>query len=169
MRLRPSVLALLQSIRLVPHRHSYKQCLDRQEGQANPMASIELPGHRLRRKCESNDMILSWFPAGKPTIEHVVCMSLIGTRKMQVAAKILIEEYRLRHSKNGGYSMRAFARDLDIDSSTLVKIVSGRRKIGVSIVRQMYLNMPLSAATKNDLIAELLAIPTDVVSNGSVC
>jgi hypothetical protein len=95
-------------------------------------------------------------------------MSLTGTRKMQVAAKILIEEYQLRHSKNGGYSMRAFARDLDIDSSTLVKIVSGRRKIGVTIVRQMYLNMPLSAATKNDLIAELLAIPSDVVSNGSV-
>lgn len=43
--------------------------------------------------------------------------------------KKMNSEFKLRNSKNSLYSLRSFARDLNIDSSSLSSIMNGKRKI----------------------------------------
>jgi uncharacterized protein (TIGR02147 family) len=49
----------------------------------------------------------------------------------------LKNEYSRRKCYNKQYSLRAFARDLDLESSVLIKIINGSRKVGPKISRHI--------------------------------
>ncbi len=56
----------------------------------------------------------------------------------------LNNELHTRIDKNPNYSLRSFARQLNIDHSTLVKIINGKRAMGVDLIRRLgqLLNLP---------------------------
>ncbi len=50
----------------------------------------------------------------------------------------LQDEFSRRCRTNSSYSLRAFAKQLDFDSSTLSQILSGKRKVSDKIVQKVY-------------------------------
>ncbi|WP_168196668.1 TIGR02147 family protein [Bdellovibrio sp. ZAP7] len=53
-----------------------------------------------------------------------------GSLKSQTYRDFIFEEFKKRKTKNSSYSMRAFARDLDLNASRLSEIMNG--KVGLS-------------------------------------
>lgn len=101
-----------------------------------------------------------------------------------ITHKIRPESFRLflqdelvkRCRLNSSYSLRAFARDLEIDNSVLSKIISGKRPIGKRVIRnliqrfdmnQRLLDLLVSGQeTINELHFEKLAIDTfEIISD----
>jgi transcriptional regulator with XRE-family HTH domain len=77
-------------------------------------------------------------------------------------------EYARRKSGNSRYSLRAFARSLDVDHSTLSQIVRGRRRVTRRVIRaigpRLRLTQPeieASCAVENDLaVLAVIARPS---------
>lgn len=66
--------------------------------------------------------------------------------------KILEQELHIRSVKNPAYSMRSFARDLDISSSALSEIISGKRGLSVKKAEEIIDKMGSSPEKKNHFL-----------------
>lgn len=64
----------------------------------------------------------------------------------------LIKEFKKRKNKNKAYSMRAFAKSLKMDSSTLTQILSGKRKLSFVTAKKIVQLLSLDKATQNILL-----------------
>src|SRR5262245_5929390 len=62
--------------------------------------------------------------------------------------EILRKEFNLREQKNARYSVRAFARLLGIDSSSLSAILRGKRPFPASLAEQVCSRLKLSDSEK---------------------
>lgn len=69
----------------------------------------------------------------------------------------LLQEFERRCRANPKYSLRAFARDLDIHSGTLSSILNQRRPVGAKVLAHIMKKLPLSAAEKKKILSELMA------------
>jgi uncharacterized protein (TIGR02147 family) len=58
----------------------------------------------------------------------------------------LEQELARRNSENPNYSLRAFARDLGVDSSFLSKLLNGKRSMTVRTIKSLAPRLPLSEA-----------------------
>lgn len=54
--------------------------------------------------------------------------------QQKYARKVLMEEYGLRKTKNPNYSLRAFARSLDVSVSTLSEFFSEKKHLGPDLI-----------------------------------
>lgn len=61
----------------------------------------------------------------------------------------LKEELSNKQKVNHGYSLRAFARDLDMNSSTLSQVLSGKRKLPVKNIEKVLLKLELTPEAKH--------------------
>lgn len=64
----------------------------------------------------------------------------------------LNKEFKKRQNKNKAYSMRAFAKSLKMDSSTLTQILSGKRKLSFVTAKKIVQLLSLDKATQNILL-----------------
>lgn len=58
--------------------------------------------------------------------------------------KILIRELELRKQKNPKYSLRSFARLLDVDPSMICRVLAGKQALSLRITTQILSVLPLS-------------------------
>lgn len=74
----------------------------------------------------------------------------------------LLKEFERRSLANPKYSMRAFARDLEIHSGTLSSIMNNRRAVGAKVLAHIMKKLPLSAMEKKKILSEMMApVPTE--------
>lgn len=69
----------------------------------------------------------------------------------------LLKEFERRSLSNPKYSMRAFARDLEIHSGTLSSILNQRRAVGAKVLTHIMQKLPLSAMEKKKILSEMMA------------
>jgi plasmid maintenance system antidote protein VapI len=71
-------------------------------------------------------------------------------RKVKREGETLLDELRRemgrRRERNSRYSIRAFARDLDVDHSSLSQILRGRRRCGLLLAAQIGRKLGLTGA-----------------------
>ncbi len=65
---------------------------------------------------------------------------------------VLLNELRLRRSRNTLYSMRAFARDLNLGVGSLSEVLSGKRELSKSNLLKVLQNIELPSELKNGLL-----------------
>lgn len=73
----------------------------------------------------------------------------------------LLQEFERRSDANPQYSLRAFARDLEIHSGTLSGILNQRRTVGAKLLAQLITKLPLSRAEKKKILSEMIT-PTSL-------
>lgn len=73
---------------------------------------------------------------------------------------LLLQELERRTLANPKYSLRAFARDLEIHSGTLSSIMNEHRIVGPKVLSHLLVKLPLPAIEKKRLFAELIAQPS---------
>ena len=61
-------------------------------------------------------------------------------------------EFEMRSNKNPAYSLRAFAKSLDLDSSTLSSLLSGKRKLGFKTAHKILDKLDLSSIERKELL-----------------
>lgn len=66
-------------------------------------------------------------------------------KKIPFYVKIIKEELIKRKKKSSSYSMRAFARDLDINQATLSRVMNGQRSLPLRFVKTVADKITLSA------------------------
>jgi uncharacterized protein (TIGR02147 family) len=71
----------------------------------------------------------------------------------------LLQEFERRTLANPNYSLRAFARDLEIHSGTLSSILNQRRVVGTKTLTHIMKKLPLSAVEKKKIVSALM-MPT---------
>ena len=71
--------------------------------------------------------------------------------------KYLIQEFERRTLANPKYSLRAFARDLEIHSGTLSSILNERRAVGAKVLAHVMKKLPLSALEKKKIFSEMIS------------
>lgn len=64
----------------------------------------------------------------------------------------LNKELRRRQKRNKSYSLRAFAKSLKMDASTLSKILAGKRTLSYPMAKKMVQSLKLDDAVKNNLL-----------------
>jgi len=69
----------------------------------------------------------------------------------------LLKEFERRYNANPSYSLRAFARDLEIHSGTLSSILNQRRAVGAKVLAHLMKKLPLSAVEKKKILSALMA------------
>lgn len=69
----------------------------------------------------------------------------------------LLQEFERRSRTNPKYSLRAFARDLEIHSGTLSSILHQRRAVGTKVLAHLLKKLPLTAVEKKRMLSELMA------------
>jgi DNA-binding MarR family transcriptional regulator len=67
----------------------------------------------------------------------------------------LRKEYERRKNQNSSYSIRAFAHSLKLDSSTVSKILKGRRKLTFSLAQKILDRLELNPAQKTIYLSAL--------------
>jgi transcriptional regulator with XRE-family HTH domain len=72
-------------------------------------------------------------------------------------SRLLTAEFERRRSANPRYSLRAFARDLSVDHSTLSRLLRGKRRLTVRTVRALGAALRLPPR----IIAELCALENE--------
>jgi DNA-binding transcriptional ArsR family regulator len=72
----------------------------------------------------------------------------------------LLKEFERRCNTNPSYSMRAFARDLEVNSGTLSSILNQRRAVGAKVLSHLMKKLPLSASEKKKILSALIVPPT---------
>ncbi|MBC7742257.1 MAG: hypothetical protein H7061_08670, partial [Bdellovibrionaceae bacterium] len=68
---------------------------------------------------------------------------------------LLKSELNLRISVNQRYSLRAFARSLKLDPSTLSKIINGQRKLGVKGQTNLLAKLGYNKTDVSDLFSPI--------------
>lgn len=68
--------------------------------------------------------------------------------------EVLEAEFRRRRARNGRYSMRAFARALAIDHSSLSQLLRGKRRLTTRSIRRLGAILRLSSQTIEGYCAE---------------
>lgn len=71
----------------------------------------------------------------------------------------LLKEFERRSFANPNYSLRAFARDLEIHSGTLSGILNQRRAVGAKTLAHIMKKLPLTATDKKKILSALM-MPT---------
>lgn len=61
----------------------------------------------------------------------------------EILRQILLSEFRKARERNRGYSQRAFAKKLGVNSGTLSGLLRGKRKVSPKIVREILLRLGL--------------------------
>ena len=69
----------------------------------------------------------------------------------------LLQEFERRSLANPHYSLRAFARDLEVHSGTLSGILNQRRAVGAKTLAHIMKKLPLSATDKKKILSTLMA------------
>lgn len=75
-------------------------------------------------------------------------MQTNATPNGQFFIEFLRDELISRCQSNPGYSLRAFARDLEIDNSVLSKILNGKRKVGSRVINRLSNQLNLDVKTR---------------------
>src|SRR5689334_22299599 len=70
-------------------------------------------------------------------------------------ATLLRSELAKRCEKNERYSLRAFARDLDIEHATLSQLLRGQRELTAATVDRLARQLGLDDGLRDDLIADV--------------
>ncbi|MCM2279060.1 MAG: TIGR02147 family protein [Oligoflexia bacterium] len=70
---------------------------------------------------------------------------------------VLRTEYARRRNRNPSYSLRAFARDLDIAYSRLNEVINAKRGISAVAADRLAMNLGLSETEKNIFVAQVEA------------
>jgi uncharacterized protein (TIGR02147 family) len=78
------------------------------------------------------------------------------TKLSSILAPILNDVWKKRNSKNKTYSMRAFARDLQIDSSSLAQFLNHKRQFSLEKCNSLVRNLGLSAVRERAVLSALL-------------
>lgn len=73
----------------------------------------------------------------------------------------LLQEFEKRSLANPNYSLRAFARDLEVHSGTLSGILNQRRAVGSKTLAHIMKKLPLSASEKKKILSTLM-MPSQV-------
>ncbi len=79
-------------------------------------------------------------------------------------SKLLKIELNRRMTDNQNYSLRAFARSLDLDPSTLSKVLSGQRKLGLKAQSRLLSKMNFTKPEINDLFSQISDLDFEAVS-----
>lgn len=69
----------------------------------------------------------------------------------------LIQEFEKRSGLNPKYSLRAFARDLNIHSGTLSGILNQRRAVGAKVLKHILKSLPLTTSERRKILSEIIA------------
>lgn len=72
----------------------------------------------------------------------------------------LLQEFERRSASNPSYSLRAFARDLDINSGTLSSILNKRRTVGARLLSHLLDKLPLTVSEKKRILSDAVALST---------
>ena len=75
----------------------------------------------------------------------------------------LLHEFRERKRRNPKYSLRAFARTLQIDSATLSKILKGSRTLTYANSEKLLSALGTEQSKKNDLLLSIYEPTIDAV------
>lgn len=75
---------------------------------------------------------------GDNNLEHKKVVEVQTSFELNEFVKFLLEDFKLRQIKNPRYSMRAYAKFLNIDQSSLAKILKGKRSCGPRLSRKLY-------------------------------
>ncbi|MFZ3231154.1 MAG: TIGR02147 family protein [Pseudobdellovibrio sp.] len=73
---------------------------------------------------------------------------------MQTFSAFLKTELKQRQERNANYSLRAFAKFLDIDPSSLSKIMSNRKSVGPTMMKRLASRLGLSSTELSIFCAE---------------
>ena len=71
--------------------------------------------------------------------------------------RYLEAELKRRKKKNPSYSIRSFARDLELDATALSRILSGKRAIGTKTAKRILSKLRLEPTAKDALLRSLLS------------
>jgi predicted enzyme related to lactoylglutathione lyase/plasmid maintenance system antidote protein VapI len=74
---------------------------------------------------------------------------------------LLRSELTRRCAQNERYSLRAFAKQLDVDHATLSQLLRGRREVTPETVRRLGERLAISPALLEELVADAVAVETD--------
>ena len=74
----------------------------------------------------------------------------------------LKNEFELRKSKNSRYSLRAFARDLDLEPSYLSKILRGERKLSLKSWQRLSIKLHAASSDDTHYIDHHIVAPNDL-------
>lgn len=74
---------------------------------------------------------------------------------MKTSTDILMDHFDKRRERNQQYSLRAFAKGLDISPTQLSQIFSGKRKLSVKMANKIADKLPLSPIEKEDFLETL--------------
>ena len=69
----------------------------------------------------------------------------------------LVVEFGRRKKRNARYSVRSFARDLEMDATALSRILAGTRAIGPKIAGRILKLLKMDAGTRETLLRSLIA------------
>lgn len=80
--------------------------------------------------------------------------------------RYLQQELQRRQKQNARYSIRAFARDLEVDATALSRLLAGKRAVGTQTARRILDHLKLAPSTRESLLRSLLspqdhAVPVD--------
>lgn len=75
--------------------------------------------------------------------------------------EILIHELQIRKSRNGSYSLRAFARDLGVSPTALSDFLNGKRQLSKTNLQRISEALSLSPLQKEDLFKKKLQTLAD--------
>jgi transcriptional regulator with XRE-family HTH domain len=74
--------------------------------------------------------------------------------------KYLQQEFIRRKKRNPRYSIRGFARDLEIDATALSRILAGKRVAGLKTARKLLNQLKIAPSTRETLLRSLVS-PSD--------
>lgn len=97
-------------------------------------------------------------------MEHQDTMDLISDINLEKFRIFLQDELVNRCKENPSYSLRAYARDLQIDNSALSKILSGKRKLGKNLTRKLLKRLDLDSSSLEHILKNM----DDTLSKGEM-
>lgn len=74
---------------------------------------------------------------------------------MKTSTDILMDHFEKRKKRNQQYSLRAFAKGLDVSPSQLSQILSGKRKLSIKMAKQIADKLSLSPIEKENFLETL--------------
>lgn len=92
--------------------------------------------------------------------DEFLCYDTVVEETNEIKIKnVLLNELSLRRNRNTLYSMRAFARDLNLGVGSLSEVLSGKRELSKSNLMKVLQNIELPPELKNALIKKEMVKP----------
>ena len=75
---------------------------------------------------------------------------------MKNLGELLLKELEVRQKKNPRYSLRAFAKHLDLDAATLSQIMNAKRCVSVEKAKGILEKLSLASTERNAILLALI-------------